>query len=246
LADAKGGFCIWYLIDPAIAPGLAEKGTVFAPAGTGKTLPAALAQTIRDEPRFTTWIPAAICIGFYGSITIGDEKPILAAADQPLTLVTSLVATKSPLGKADAGFLLLKVASDSRAIRSQGGGHDLSIDGVSVSSGKDRGSPEDRVELRLESTQITWIGHPSGDPSVGTTRSMSFGYRGSRSTSWQGSLETSPAETHLMIGTLRIEGKNLLAKALKSSPIRAVGPIETGGTGRLRFELVTSRPSGGN
>src|SRR5664279_5301123 len=74
LAGAKGGFCIWYLIDPAIAPELADKGTVFAPAGTGSTLPNALAQTIQDEPRFTTWIPAAICIGFYASITIGDEK----------------------------------------------------------------------------------------------------------------------------------------------------------------------------
>ena len=75
---------------------------------------------------------------------------------------------------------------------------------------------------------------------------MSFGYAGARSTSWQGSLETTPAETHLMIGSLRIEGKSLLSKALKSSPIRAVGPIETGGTARFLFQLVPSRSSGGN
>jgi len=244
MQDARGGFCIWYLVDPAIAPGLAEKGTVFAPAGTGSTLPNALAQTIRDEPRFTTWIPAAICVWFYGSITIGDNKPILATSERPLTLMAHLVAAQSPRGAGGAGFLLLKVSSDNRMVRSQGSDPGLSIDGLKLVAGKDRGTPEDRVEFRLESTQITWIGHPSGEPSVGMTRSMSFGYGGAHSTSWQGSFEATPAATHAMIGSLRVEGKSILSRALKSSPIRAVGPIETGGTARLRFEVVPSRSSG--
>ena len=243
MQDARGGFCIWYLVDPALAPLLADKGTAFAPAGTGSTLPSALAQTIRDEPRFTSWIPAAICVLFYRRITIGDNQPILATSGQPLTLVAHLVAAQSPRG---AGFLLLKLGSDSRVVRHQGGDPGLQIALMTVVAGKDRGTPEDRVEFRLENTQITWVGHPSGEPSVGTTRSMSFGYAGGRSTNWQGSLETTPAETHVMIGSLRIEGKSLLSKALKTSPIRAVGPIETGGTGRFLFRLVPGRPSGGN
>jgi hypothetical protein len=246
MQDARGGFCIWYLVDPEMAPLLAEKGTTFAPAGTGSTLPNALAQTIRDEPRFTSWIPAAICVLFYGRITIGDNQPILASAEQPLTLVAHLVAAQAPRGAGGAGFLLLKLGSDNRVVRHQGGDPGLPIAGMTVVAGKDRGTPEDRVEFRLEDTQITWVGHPSGEPSVGTTRSMSFGYAGARSTNWQGSLETTPAETHVMIGSLRIEGKSLLSKALKSSPIRAVGPIETGGTGRFSFRLVPSRSSGGN
>lgn len=246
MQDARGGFCIWYLVDPALAPLLAEKGTTFAPAGTGSTLPNALAQTIRDEPRFTSWIPAAICVLFYGRISIGDNKPILAASGQPLTLVAHLIAAQAPRGAGGAGFLLLKLGSDSRVVRNQGGDPGLPIAGMTVVAGKDRGTPEDRVDFRLEDTQITWVGHPSGDPSVGTTRSMSFGYAGARSTNWQGSLETTPAETHAMIGSLRIEGKSPLSKALKSSPIRAVGPIETGGTGRFLFRLVPPRSSGGN
>lgn len=246
MQDARGGFCIWYLVDPAMAPGLAEKGTVFATAGTGSTLPRSLAQTIGDEPRFTSWIPAAICVWSYGTITIGDNRPIVATPDQPLTLVAHFLAAQSPRGAGGAGFLLLRLGSDNRVVRNQGNDPGLSIDGVTVVAGKDRGTPEDRVEFRLEDTQITWIGHPSGEPSVGTTRSMSFGYAGSRKTSWQGSFETTPAATHVMIGSLRIDGKGLLAKALKSSPIRAVGPVETGGSARLHLQIIPPRSAGGN
>jgi hypothetical protein len=246
MQDARGGFCIWYLVDPALAARLAEKGTVFAPAGTGSSLPTALAQTIRDEPRFTSWIPAAICVWFYRSIAIDANKPIVAAADQPLAVVAHLMAAQAPRGAGGAGFLLVKLGSDNRVVRNQGGDPGLPLDGLTVTAGKDRGTPEDRVEFRLEDTQITWIGHPSGEASVGTTRSMSFGYAGSRSTSWKGSLETTPAVTNLMIGSLRIEGKSLLSKALKSSPIRAVGPIENGGTGRISFQSVPARSSAGN
>ena len=38
MAEARGGFCVWYLLDPAMAPGLAEKGTLFTPAGTGSSI----------------------------------------------------------------------------------------------------------------------------------------------------------------------------------------------------------------
>jgi hypothetical protein len=246
MQDARGGFCIWYLIDPVAAPSLVEKGTMLAAAGTGSTLPTALAQTIRDEPRFTSWIPAAICIGFYGSVTIDDEKPVLASSDQPIAIVTHLIAAQSPRGAGGASYLLVKLASDNRVVRNQAGDRGVSVEGITLLSGKDRGTPEDRVDLRLESTNISWVGHPSGDPSVGTTRSMSFGYAGARSINWQGSLQTTPAETHLMVGALRIEGKSPLAKALKASPIRPTGPIERGGTAQLVFQQVSPRGSGGN
>jgi hypothetical protein len=38
-----------------------------------------------------------------------------------------------------------------------------------------------------------------------------------------------------MVGSLKVEGKDDLAKLLKASPIRFVGPVYQGGTGSLHF-----------
>ncbi len=246
LDDARGSFCIWYLIDPAIAPRLVDRGTVLAPAGTGSNLPSSLAQTIRDEPRFTAWIPAAICVGLYGQVTIDDEKPIAAGADQPIAIVSHLIAATAPHGATGAEFLLIKLASDNRTVRKEAGDRGISMDGIDFVAGKDRGTPEDRIEFKLDGASILWIGHPAGNPSVGTTHSMSFGYAGARGTNWIGRLEGAQGESHAMIGALRVVGKGILGKALKSSPIRPTSPLETTGTAHLTFQIVSSRGSGGN
>jgi len=38
-----------------------------------------------------------------------------------------------------------------------------------------------------------------------------------------------------MVGSLRIEGKDAMARALQASPIRYVGPSYEGGEGQLRL-----------
>lgn len=246
MEDARGGFCVWYLVEPAAAVMLADRGTVFAAAGTGTNLPKALAQTIHDEPRFNSWIPAAICVGLYSSVTIDEEKPVHASPEQPIAIVTHFLAAQSPKGAGGSGYLLVGLFSNSRVVRNEANDRGLPVEGLTIFSGKDRGTPEDRVEFRIGSTQILWVGHPTGAPSVETTRPMSFGYAGARSTSWQGTLETTPGESHGMIGSLRVQGKSPLAKALISSPIRPTPAIELGGTARFTFQIVPPRGAGGN
>lgn len=240
LTDARGGYCISYLVDPAVATEFAPSGATLSPAGKGAGLSPFLARVIQDEPQFAAWIPAAICIGRYGGAAIDGREVAKAKSDKAITIVTSWVAVSDPLGVSGATAVLQSISfNESRLLRP------LQAFGLSV----DERAPvilpaeadDTQVDLKLQKTKISWVGHPTGDPRVGSTQSMSFGLAGARNSIWRVTASTSPAETRLMVGALRVEGKDILAKALKSSPIRAVGPQETGGTAELIFHRVSGR-----
>lgn len=240
LSEARGGYCISYLIDPAIATELAPAGSTLAPAGKGTGVSPFLARVIQDEPQFAAWIPAAVCVGRYGAAAIDGREVSRAKADKAITVITSWVAVTDPLGVSDAGAVLLNVsASESRVLRP------LQEFGIPADERNPVILPAEgddtQLDLKLEKTKISWIGHPTGDPSVSSTQPMSFGYAGARNSTWRVTSTTTGGESRLMVGALRVEGKDILAKALKSSPIRAVGPQFTGGTTELLFHRLPSR-----
>jgi hypothetical protein len=52
---------------------------------------------------------------------------------------------------------------------------------------------------------------------------------------WGVDVTFTPEWSRPLVGVLSVEGKDDLAKALKASPIRFVGPRYYGGKGELRF-----------
>lgn len=240
LTDARGGFCISYLVDPAIAAKLAPEGAVLAPAGMGAGLSQFLTRVIQDEPQFSKWIPAAICIGRYGAASIDGKEVFRAKNDKAFTMVTSWIGVAEPLGVPGARALLMGISFDDSRVF-----HPLQEFGIGGEERKVALAPgeggDTEVELKLEKAKINWVGHATGDARVETTRSMSFGYGGQRKSTWEITASFSPAETRLMVGALRVEGKDLLSRALKSSPIRAVGPQDSGGTADILFHRLASK-----
>jgi hypothetical protein len=51
-------------------------------------------------------------------------------------------------------------------------------------------------------------------------------------------MRVAPTSSRSMIGSLIVQGDDDLAKALRSSPIRYVGPNYRGGGGELRNEIA--------
>lgn len=240
LTDARGGYCISYLVDPAIATELAPEGTQLALAGKWTGLSPFLARVIRDEPQFAAWIPAAICIGRYGMASVDGREVVRAKTGKAVTLITSWVAAVDPLRVDGARAVLLDISADEGRILRPLHAFGLSLEERDPAILPGEGD-DVQVDLKLGKTKISWIGHPTGDPRVGSTQTMSFGYRGSRNAIWQVTATVSPGESRLMVGALRVEGKDILAKALKSSPIRAVGPQDTGGTAEFVFRRLLGR-----
>lgn len=239
--DARGGFCVWYLAEPELARDLVPKETVLRPAGEGVGLPPAVVRVIQDEPRFASWIPATICINLFGQVASNGRAIVTAKADEPILVLTHSVAATSPRGVTGAHHFLMELGTDrgslARAAELLGA---RSFD-RSVSIRKNPDGGDDEIEVKIGKTKIFWQGHRTGTPRVGTTRSMSFGYAGLRLTNWHVTFESAPAETFLMVGALRVEGKDDLGKALRASPIRAVGPLEQGGGATITFSAPGSK-----
>ncbi|MEP6590326.1 MAG: hypothetical protein ABJC19_04000 [Gemmatimonadota bacterium] len=240
LTDAQGGYCISYLIDPAVAAELAPEGTVLAKAGKGSELSPFLARVIMDEPPFAAWIPAAICIGRYQAAAIDGREVVRAKQGKAVTVITSWVGAVQPMGVEGATAVLLEIAVDESRILNP-----LRDFGLQPEERTARLEPAEAgdtsLELKVSKAKISWVGHPTGDSRVGSTQSMTFGYGGQRNSVWMVTASQAPATTRLMVGALRIEGKDALSKSLKSSPIRAVGPMDEGGTAEFVFHRLVGR-----
>ncbi|HEY4319548.1 MAG TPA: hypothetical protein VGM77_00105 [Gemmatimonadales bacterium] len=236
LTGSRGGYCVWYLADPAIAATMVPEGSVLTPAKDAQDLHPALLQIIRDEPRFGAWIPGAFCLGFYDDVTVDGRVVAHARPDRPIAFGTSSLDGSVP-GTTDRQ-LLLTLFTDTKAIDRAAGqaGLDAAMAKVVL---KGRGESDPTVSITVDNVLVSWSGHPSGMPSVGTTRSLSFGYVGSHDSRWHAELLAAPDSSQGLVGALEVDGRKSLAKALKSSPIRAIGRAEYGGHATLTFQRVT-------
>ncbi|MGH7524118.1 MAG: hypothetical protein ACREK8_07425 [Gemmatimonadales bacterium] len=235
LEDNQGSYCIWYLADPELASQMVPAGTVLSPAGSGKGLPVLLSRTIRDEPRFNLWIPGAICIGAYRRVTADGRTVAAGKDDHPIIIATSYLAARDPRGVAGATNLLLSFMTDKRDVARASESAGFDMNGISVVTRQQVGADDPKVTISVDGVEIVWSGHAIGDSGVGKTRSVSFGYATNRNASWLIGLDSRPSSTRLMAGILEVAGRNTLAKALKASPVRGIGPEESGGTVTLTF-----------
>jgi hypothetical protein len=241
LEGSQGGYCIWYLADPAIARKMVPSSTVLTPAGAGAGLPIILASTIREEPRFAQWIPGSICIGFYQRVSSGNHTLAEGKANRPVILALSSLAAQDAHGVAGASEYLLAFMTDNRNLSSAADRIGVDMGGLEYLSRLRVEGGDAAVTITVDGTQISWSGHPLADSSVAKTRSVSFGYGGPKSADWLVRLESTPAAGRMMVGNLSVDGRNILAKALLASPARAIGPEESGGTITLVFHAVTKK-----
>ncbi len=236
LSGARGGYCIWYLADSATVRRFVPKHVTLTTAGDGAALTPFLARTVQDEPRFAGWIPGSICLHFYAKIS--RDGKVIAAADpgHMLVIATNAVAAHAAEGVAGATLYLVNFMTDDRSVQKAAQDVGVDMDKVSVTTRVGTEGGDSDVVIELGGVVINWTGHPSGEPSVGTTHSMSFGYAGARTVKWLLRLDQQPAGSRVMVGSLQISGKNALATALKASPVRDIGPELSGGTATLTFQ----------
>ena len=242
LTDARGGFCIWYLADPSQVGELLPKGVTAKAAGTGNaSLPPLIARVIQDEPQFASWIPGTICLGFYGSASVDGRQAITAKDDESILIMTHSLSATAPRGVAGADHYLIELGTDRGSLARAAEAAGARTFDRSVDVHKAPGTEDDEIEISIGKTKIHWVGHPAGTARVDWTRSMSFGYAGQRLSTWLVTFDAAPADARAMVGGLRVEGKDDLAKVLRASPIRAVGPVERGGSATLTMERAGSR-----
>ena len=89
--------------------------------------------------------------------------------------------------------------------------------------------------MKTNGTTLIWEGREVGNVSPADSLALDLVVDGRRSDLWNGRVSLTPREQKALVGTLQVQGKSFLAEALKASPIRMVGPVQSGGAGTLRF-----------
>ncbi len=241
LDELRNAFCIQFLVEPGAASKTLPKGTRPMAASQMQELHPALRSVVESQPEFASWVPSNLCLFYFGLVEVdGDRVRDKNPSKSPMLGFWTVAAADSLSGARQD--LALEVITNSGRLESSANTAGLDIRMVRSSFGpvppNEEGQPSsaDRYQIRVRKTQIIWDGRtgsdstPPKEPLARTWRAE--GRRGG----WvNGQLAITAGWTRAMIGSLKVEGKDDLAKFLKASPIRFVGPAYQGGTGSLRF-----------
>ena len=238
LAGLRSGFCVHLLLDPAAAalrglpPGLHP-----LPARESADMHASLRGVIEGQPEFASWSPSRLC--FYAldtvrtsEFTAGDKsgrKPRLLAMWTTLASEASGAPQQVSLGLFTNVSRLIRTARLEGVVFREAR---LKVGKVPSFDAEGVPSPEDRFEVRVGKTTITWDGHLAGDSvAVAAPLDEVWTPTTGKEARAPGRLRLSARFSRAMVGSIRVDGSDDLADALKGSPTRFAGPAYLGGDG---------------
>ncbi|NNG16328.1 MAG: hypothetical protein HKM89_07600 [Gemmatimonadales bacterium] len=237
LEGLKRCFCVDFLMEPKPADQRLPKGYLPVPAHRFASLHPALERLVQDEPEYRDWIPSAVC-AFGSSTVVVDGRRIGGRDPEAREMIGMWGIAGTPEGEdVDDLWVLHEFLTSNGRIKRSAEGSLLKLRVIDEEVGKDEDAvTEDYHSIKIGKTRLTWVGHLSGD-SVRAESPMHQRWRlkGNRGSKWLAEVSIEPGWFRPMVGALRVEGKDNLAKALKASPIRMLGPAFWDGSGEVVF-----------
>jgi hypothetical protein len=236
LEGLQTGFCIQLLVNPAseAVPSL-PSGFRALPASKAKELHSSLRDVIASQTEFASWAPSRLCFQAVDTIRTSEflvkgkrGRPQLfgfwtiravSAAGEAKDVVLALYTSSGRLARA-AG----KIGPDVREGR-------LRMGKVPTEDEDGVPSSDDRFEVKLGKTLITWDGRLASD----TVRLKEPVLSPWAVKAGEGGMTLSADVARSMVGALKVDGKDDFAQVLKASPTRFAGPAYQGGSGVVRL-----------
>jgi hypothetical protein len=234
LPDLRTSYCVRFVIEPRIASHELKNGFRLVPASQHRMLHPALQQLIQHQPEFGSWSPSELCFYFSDAVQVGTHRVAEKNVRKQQMLAVWTIATQEEKSGARRDLALgifgrggLKRAAEIAGVRL----HEATATVVDSAD-----NANDVYSIKLERTSVIWRGRPAGD-STRVERGIqeSWSVTGVRTGVWAGDFRYQPQWSRALVGSLTVQGKGDLAKALKGSPIRFVGPLYRGGSAELRF-----------
>ena len=212
-----------------------HNGARFLPASRDETLHPALRGVIDGQPEFAAWTPSSLCLFYADALTLGGRR----------------VGGKDPRKRPMIGLWTVAAAEQGSGAR-----RDVVLDFFGVGGGlvqaarnakvkfseaqssvsKVPGTDNELYNVKIGKTRLVWNGRAVSDSTrVEQPIQESWLAQGTIGIVWRVHATLKPEWSRPLVGLLSVEGKDDLAKALKASPIRFVGPLYQGGGGELRF-----------
>ena len=236
LQGLRAGYCVRFLIEPRLASRQLRDGFRLLRADQDSTIHPALRQTIQSQPEFASWAPSSVCFYFTDAIQVGRRRVVEKDARRYQMIAAWVLGAREPKTGNRRDIVVDMYTSRSGLRRAAEAARVRLHDAHSVVADRADTTFDIYYNVRLERTVLTWHGRPIGDSTrVERPIQESWSVPGLRAEAWTARLAISPEWSRSLVGSLTVVGKGDLAKALKASPIRFVGPLYRGGGGELRF-----------
>jgi hypothetical protein len=234
LQGLRRSHCVRFLMEPRAATGKLKSGFRLLRADQDSTLHTALRHSIQAQPEFSSWAPSQVCFFFTDAVQVGQRR-LVEKNDRYQMLAVWTIAATDQRARARQDIAVDLYSSRNSLLRAgQTSGVRLRDAGSAVDDQGDTTSSSYRV--KLERTLLVWHGRASGDSTrVAQPIQEAWLVPGLRGQTWSVRFTLSPTWSQPLVGSLTVEGKGDLAKALKESPIRFVGPAYRQGNAELRF-----------
>jgi hypothetical protein len=196
---------------------------------------------IEGQTEYAAWCPSRMCFTTVDTIRAKDFSLQDKSGRRPQLFGFWTVLAAPPGGRPQDVALDLFASSDRLIGSAKSAGqelHEARLTVGKVPAEDENGVPssDDRFQVTLSGTIITWDGRLAGDSTaVARPIDHTWSVTGRRGGVLTGSLTLSPARSQPMAGSLKVDGKNELAKALRASPTRFAGPSFRGGAGKVTF-----------
>jgi hypothetical protein len=235
LEGLRAGYCISFLTDPASARDELDKSLRLLRADGDSALHPALRQVIQSQPEFAAWSPSSLCFYYTDAVRLGSRRIVEHDARKAQMLgIWSIGAVEQ--GSQIRRDLVLGMYASRERLRTAAAADLVQLEEAEAAFRAGADTVGDQYSQRIGKTLLVWIGRTAGDSArVPQPVRESWRVPGRRRMVWSADLSLMPTWARDLVGSLRVEGKGDLAKSLRASPIRFVGPFYHGGRGQLRF-----------
>jgi hypothetical protein len=236
------GFCVQLLIDPQKLDVAIPSAARPLRADAIGDLEPVLRTVIASQPEFAAWTPSRLCLYYMetvdvGSLRVSERDPGKA----PMIGVWALAA--ADVGGGARKDVVLRLFTNTGRLERAGQVNGLDLRTVRstvrrIDNEDDASAPPIgiRYQLKIGKTLLTWDGRRVSDSTrAGGPISTEWRADSRRRGAMTARLTLAPEWIKAMAGSLRVEGDDDFAEAIKASPIRFVGPAVQGGGGELAF-----------
>jgi hypothetical protein len=235
LRGLRSGQCVRFLIAPSAAAPQLRNGFRPIRADQDRALPPALRGVIEGQPEFGSWTPSSLCFFYLDTVSLGGRTIVAKKGGRPQMIGAWTLAASEPGSGSRRDVVLDLSAGSAQVVRAAEAGK-LRVREAGSRTSLMPDSSNEVHEARVGKTRLVWTGRAVGDSArVEQPIEESWLVKGASGTSWNVRFRLAPTWTRPLVGVLSVEGKDDLAKNLKASPIRFVGPRYLGGSADLIF-----------
>jgi hypothetical protein len=231
--NLEQGYCITFLVSPEDAPGVLPDDAQPLRLDAMSDATPVLTRVLADQPEYAAWMPAAMCVYRFGRADIAGRELVAAPGTSEMMGIVAFgarVALGQPANALSVGMVF---TSDKRAVTVTDSTA-IPLHQVKATFGKAAHGDDERHVIEIGKTKVIWDGHAAADSAAaGGPVERVWVIKGPRSKPVLARWKLTAVTTRSMVGALVIEGKDKLAKLLRKSPIRYVGPMYQGGIAEL-------------